>query len=198
MALIACKECKAQISSEAKSCPQCGAAPPKKTSMATWFVGGLMVFVVGSMIVNANRTEVPYQTTATQGAAPVRAAIAAPPPPKSPEVLREITRLRALTPETFCTKELRKAKGLKGAWPQPWGEAVLEVIKAHDVTSAHLDSIKEGGAVVGMSRCGALASWGKPESVNTTTSARGTREQWVYGGRNYLYFVGDVLTTIQN
>ena len=33
MALIACKECKAQISKTAKTCPQCGAKVPKKVSL---------------------------------------------------------------------------------------------------------------------------------------------------------------------
>lgn len=55
------------------------------------------------------------------------------------------------------------------------------------------------GVVIGMTRDDVLASsWGKPQRVNTTINARGTREQWVYGGRNYLYFENGVLTTIQN
>lgn len=43
------------------------------------------------------------------------------------------------------------------------------------------------------------SSWGRPESINTTTTSNGTREQWVYRGlRNYLYFENGVLTAIQN
>ncbi len=42
------------------------------------------------------------------------------------------------------------------------------------------------------------SSWGKPESVNRTTMASGTHEQWVYGGGSYLYFEDGVLTSIQN
>lgn len=38
MALINCKECGSQISDKAKTCPQCGAAQPKKTSRLTWMV----------------------------------------------------------------------------------------------------------------------------------------------------------------
>jgi hypothetical protein len=37
--------------------------------------------------------------------------------------------------------------------------------------------------------------WGKPNSVNSTTTAAGVREQWIYGPGHYLYFVNDVLTT---
>lgn len=58
---------------------------------------------------------------------------------------------------------------------------------------------KKEGVRIGMSRDDALASmWGKPASINTTTTANGTREQWVYGNGNYLYFVNGILTSIQN
>jgi hypothetical protein len=57
----------------------------------------------------------------------------------------------------------------------------------------------KGGVRIGMTREQAIASnWGKPSRINKTTSANGTREQWIYGGRNYLYFENGVLTTIQN
>ena len=58
---------------------------------------------------------------------------------------------------------------------------------------------KSEGVRVGMSQEDVVASsWGKPQKINTTTNAYGTREQWVYGGGNYLYFENDKLTTIQN
>ena len=58
---------------------------------------------------------------------------------------------------------------------------------------------KNGQAIIGESskrtlKCG----WGKPESINRTSTSTHVREQWVYGGRNYLYFVDGVLTTVQN
>jgi len=55
------------------------------------------------------------------------------------------------------------------------------------------------GVRIGMSKADVLASnWGKPERINRTTNAYGTREQWVYGSGNYLYFEDDVLVSIQN
>lgn len=58
---------------------------------------------------------------------------------------------------------------------------------------------KSEGVRVGMSQEDVVASsWGKPQKINTTTNAYGTREQWVYGGGNYLYFENDKLVTIQN
>ena len=49
MALIACYECTAEVSSEAKACPQCGAAPkkPKKTKWWLWAPLGLIVAFLG-------------------------------------------------------------------------------------------------------------------------------------------------------
>lgn len=42
--------------------------------------------------------------------------------------------------------------------------------------------------------------WGSPSDVNRTTTARGVREQWVYGdrARRYIYFVDGVVTAIQD
>lgn len=56
-----------------------------------------------------------------------------------------------------------------------------------------------GGVRVGMTAKQVLGSnWGRPESVNRTTGSYGTHEQWVYGGRNYLYFENGILRSIQN
>jgi hypothetical protein len=50
---------------------------------------------------------------------------------------------------------------------------------------------------IGMNQDMCREAWGKPGKINRTTTAYGTSEQWVYG-YNYVYFDGDVLTTIQN
>ena len=56
------------------------------------------------------------------------------------------------------------------------------------------------GAKIGMTMATVISktSWGKPVSVNRTTTAKGVEEQWVYGGGNYLYFFNGKLTAIQN
>lgn len=43
-----------------------------------------------------------------------------------------------------------------------------------------------------------IDAWGKPSSINRTTSSYSVREQWVYGNRSYLYFNNGILETIQN
>jgi len=40
--------------------------------------------------------------------------------------------------------------------------------------------------------------WGMPYDIRRTTTASGTREQWVYDSRRYLYFDNGVLTAIQD
>lgn len=59
---------------------------------------------------------------------------------------------------------------------------------------------RKPGARIGMTPSQVIndTQWGRPESVNRTTTARGTSEQWVYGAGSYLYFVNGVLTTIQH
>ncbi|OTG79417.1 hypothetical protein [Acinetobacter sp. ANC 4648] len=46
------------------------------------------------------------------------------------------------------------------------------------------------------------STWGYPDKINTTTTASGVNEQWVYKwGKyqsRYLYFKNNILTTIQN
>jgi hypothetical protein len=67
------------------------------------------------------------------------------------------------------------------------------------VAAAERARKKREGVAVGMSVDDVLSSsWGKPQSVNRTTTALGVNEQWVYGGGNYLYFTNGKLTAIQN
>jgi hypothetical protein len=57
---------------------------------------------------------------------------------------------------------------------------------------------KTEGVSVGMTQEEAIgSSWGKPKSINSTITASGRHEQWVYGGSNYLYFDNGRLTSIQ-
>jgi hypothetical protein len=53
---------------------------------------------------------------------------------------------------------------------------------------------------IGMTADDALRAdrpWGSPNYVNTSTTARGVREQWVYTyGHRYLYFENGMLTSI--
>jgi hypothetical protein len=58
--------------------------------------------------------------------------------------------------------------------------------------------------LVGMTREEATASWGKPDKVNASGGAYGSREQWIYRERGrassdiYVYFEGEKLTSWSN
>jgi len=59
MALVKCKECGQQVSNKAKTCPQCGAPMPKRTSRVTWMVTVLL----GLVFINWLVSEHPTSTT---------------------------------------------------------------------------------------------------------------------------------------
>ena len=42
------------------------------------------------------------------------------------------------------------------------------------------------------------SSWGAPNGINTTTTANGKSEQWVYRHRGNLYLTNGVVSAIQN
>ncbi|MGQ0711399.1 MAG: hypothetical protein ACT4NV_16835 [Rhodoferax sp.] len=74
-----------------------------------------------------------------------------------------------------------------------------ETMEKKRIAAAEKAEKRKHGVEVGMTQQDVLdSSWGKPKRINRTTTARGTREQWVYGLRNYLYFEDGILTTIQN
>lgn len=55
-----------------------------------------------------------------------------------------------------------------------------------------------GGALrIGNSEIEAIHAWCYPDHRNTTETAHGTREQWVYPDRGYLYFEDGRLVAIQ-
>jgi hypothetical protein len=80
--------------------------------------------------------------------------------------------------------------------------AVHDVIAswgAEDAKARAKARAKLPGVRIGMTQAEVLASsWGKPDDINRTITAYGTREQWVYGYRSYLYFDDGILTAIQN
>lgn len=54
--------------------------------------------------------------------------------------------------------------------------------RAKKAVAADRVTRKKQGIAVGMTKTEVLeSSWGRPSEINRTTTARGTREQWVYG-----------------
>lgn len=81
MALIKCKECGKDISTDAKACPHCGAKPPYKPSLAFILIAGLLVVFGVKASLESARTPIkePPKTaeqTAAKEAADMRAKMA--------------------------------------------------------------------------------------------------------------------------
>jgi len=62
------------------------------------------------------------------------------------------------------------------------------LVDAQLINGPDLMRVFERQVVVGMTSCGVYASIGKPEDINYTTTALGTRAQMIYGDRElYVY-----------
>jgi hypothetical protein len=58
------------------------------------------------------------------------------------------------------------------------------------------EAVAAGRVVLGMTAHMVIAAWGQPHSVNTTITAGGSREQWVYPN-DYVYLTNGRVDGIQ-
>ena len=63
--------------------------------------------------------------------------------------------------------------------------------------SYYANLIMNSKICIGMTKDMCIESWGKPQHINTTTTASIEEEQWVYWD-NYVYFSNGKITAIQN
>lgn len=98
-----------------------------------------------------------------------------------------------------------------GGWPTYDGkrnwtaeECRLIITMLYDTGTAEdrIASISEGRKIgVGLRNVEVIYSVGYPDDINTTTTAAGTHEQWVYGnpiyGANYVYLDNGIVTSYQ-
>ncbi|HWT21663.1 MAG TPA: zinc-ribbon domain-containing protein [Variovorax sp.] len=219
MALVKCKECGAQVSSSAKSCPSCGAPPPKSTGRGgPIFVVGLALFVVVSLVARSYESETPPplplsasahpQLSPSEREAQYQAARDARQKTLNEECTSGITQVMKTAKEQSSSGDLNMAAATLNHCSEiskdpSFTKLSKEIEQARTAKIARLEREekarkKKEGVRIGMSKDDVIASsWGKPRKINKTTNARGTREQWVYDG-GYLYFDGDTLTTVQN
>lgn len=211
--LVTCQVCKKEHSDDVKRCPHCGAKyskPFTKRPFAKLMAGafGLIVF---SCVSALNGTK---DVAAPTPKPPV--VIPGTPLPATPELkakfATERTDLMARLNGSLKTKDRYSIIFVASDFEKVADAdflALLEKVRVDEAkTTAVLQkkfdadekkAARKKGVTVGMTREKVKASsWGNPSSVNTTTSAFGDREQWVYGTRSYLYFENGVLTTIQN
>lgn len=59
MSLMPCKECGKNVSSEAKACPNCGAAVHERTGLGTWVFFLFMLAVLGKVLIETQGSSTP-------------------------------------------------------------------------------------------------------------------------------------------
>lgn len=75
--------------------------------------------------------------------------------------------------------------------------ARVSEIKRHRWPTQTTRDIVEHRATIGMTEAMVRLAWGDPISISRTTTAAGTREQWVYGSSQHLYLDNGKVTAIQ-
>lgn len=70
-----------------------------------------------------------------------------------------------------------------------------ELARKYGTSNAEL--IVNGQVKLGFTEDMSIIAWGKPKSINKSTSKYGVDEQWVYGYNSYLYFSNGKVTAIQ-
>jgi hypothetical protein len=71
------------------------------------------------------------------------------------------------------------------------------IFQALDLSSDQRERVRAGQIWVGAEAVVAEVAWGRPARVNRTATAAGTREQWIYGDRQYIYVDNGIITAIQ-
>jgi hypothetical protein len=122
----------------------------------------------------------------------------------------EERRIAAMTPAERAAEEAEKKRKIELAAAEQARALALkqmELKKAQEVAAKREElrlialkkENKKAGVRIGMTKQDVYeSSWGRPNSVNKTTNRYGVHEQWVYEGRNYLYFENGILTSVQN
>ena len=81
MAMTKCKECGAEISTKAESCPQCGAKRPKKTSLFTWIIFGFIIlFTIAAFTGSDNDRPATTTASSASSSSSAKPAVVTPPP----------------------------------------------------------------------------------------------------------------------
>jgi hypothetical protein len=212
MALTKCRECGKEISDKAESCPHCGAQARKRTGMFTWVILVLIVGGVISATFGGKTNTAPESATATvvpddkaTREADYQRLIGSQKQERAAKFAKDRAAIIGKMKSLAAAGQWEEASKFANDYydvddPEFQRQFVAIERKVSDRISAKAKAdARKMGVTLGMTKEQVLgSSWGRPQSVNKTTNAYGTSEHWVYGGSNYLYFKGDVLTSIQH
>lgn len=78
-------------------------------------------------------------------------------------------------------------------------EHTLKLLQIQKNEEERIKKNRKGGVRIGMTakHVREKTDWGEPQTINSTITSSGRREQWVYGDGDYLYFRNGILETIQ-
>ena len=78
-------------------------------------------------------------------------------------------------------------------------EHSLKLVQIQKLEEERIKKNRKGGVRIGMTAkyVREKTDWGEPQTINSTITASGRREQWVYGDGDYLYFKNGLLEGIQ-
>ena len=90
----------------------------------------------------------------------------------------------------------------KGDPSAPASVRLQQEIDVYNRREAVDKAISQGRILIGMTNQEVLRSWGAPTKINSTISARGSSEQWVYrrekiGNDQYVYVENGIVRSIQ-
>jgi hypothetical protein len=97
-----------------------------------------------------------------------------------------------------------KTADLCSAYGVTRGQAVFDELQRRKAIATELIPVVRAKRVaVGMSSCEVLASWGPPDAINRTITARGTFVQWVYEDldgmpQQYVYLDNGIVSSLQD
>lgn len=115
MALMKCKECGHAVSNRAKNCPQCGAPVPKRTSLLTWIITGLLGLAIISAIFGPS-TAPPNKQSDTAAPARQSSQMKAPTLDKSEKMQKR----RKDLIEKLIGQEIFQKVEMPGSLPRVW------------------------------------------------------------------------------
>jgi hypothetical protein len=71
------------------------------------------------------------------------------------------------------------------------------IFQALALSPEQREQVRAGQIWIGAEAAVAEVAWGRPTRVNRTLTAAGTREQSIYGDRQYIYVDNGIITAIQ-
>lgn len=88
---------------------------------------------------------------------------------------------------------------MKPGSDEPFEQALTQrAVNEYEAKADFTDAIRAGRPSMGMGLCELIAAVGKPQRINRTVTAAGTRLQVVSPRGHYYYLEGNVLTAWQD